>query len=59
LISCPSTINTNHAVLLIGYNETHWFIKNSWDVKWGDKGFGYIDKKNDCGLHTYIDVMEV
>jgi hypothetical protein len=54
LISCPSTNYLNHAVLLVGYNSTHWFIKNSWATTWGDNGFGYIDKFNDCGLLNKI-----
>jgi hypothetical protein len=47
----------DHAVLLIGYNSTHWFIKNSWGTDWGDKGFGYIQKTNDCALRKYVDVL--
>lgn len=34
----------DHAVLLVGYNITHWFIKNSWGAVWGHQGFGYIAK---------------
>ena len=49
----------NHAILLVGYNTTHWFVKNSWDTWWGDKGFGYILKTNDCQLKTWVDIMQV
>jgi hypothetical protein len=49
----------NHAILLVGYNSTHWFIKNSWGTSWGNKGFGYILKTNDCKLNAWVDVMQV
>lgn len=45
--------------MLVGYNSTHWFVKNSWGTGWGDQGFGYISKTNDCGLRTWVDVMQV
>lgn len=57
-IYCPAG-QIDHAVLLVGYNSTHWFIKNSWDTTWGDKGFGYILKSNDCGITKYVNIAEV
>ncbi len=56
--NCPSNPNQiNHVVLLYGYNDTHWFIKNSWGSNWGNNGHGYILKINDCGIHTYVDQL--
>ena len=41
----------NHAVLLIGYDETiGWKIKNSWGVNWGVLGFGWISEENNCRI---------
>ena len=41
----------NHAVLLIGYDETiGWKIKNSWGVDWGVLGFGWISEENNCRI---------
>jgi C1A family cysteine protease len=61
LISCPpaTTGSINHAILLVGYNTTHWFIKNSWGTGWGNNGYGYIDKNNDCKLSTWVDAWQV
>jgi hypothetical protein len=62
VVSCPASKSPtylNHAVLLVGYNTTHWFIKNSWSTQWGNHGFGYIDKKHDCNLHVEANVMNV
>jgi len=56
--SCPSNPNQiTHVVLLYGYNDTHWFIKNSWGSSWGDNGYGFVLKTNDCGIHTYVDQL--
>lgn len=44
---------TDHVVLLVGYNKTHWFIKNSWGDTWGDKGYGYVLKTNNCNMKEH------
>ncbi|KAL9233998.1 hypothetical protein vseg_008923 [Gypsophila vaccaria] len=52
----------NHAVTVVGYgiakdvkNMTYWLIKNSWGVKWGEKGYvrmerGVKAKEGLCGI---------
>lgn len=52
LISCAPLSQRNHYVLLVGYNTTHWFIKNSWGTAWGHDGYGYISKdtNSDCQI---------
>lgn len=55
---CPIG-NIDHAILLVGYNSTHWFVKNSWGTAWGDNGFAYILKVNDCNLRLWVDVLAV
>lgn len=55
---CPSDAAIDHSVLLVGYTATHWIIKNSWGTYWGDQGFGYISKTNDCGLKRYMVLFE-
>jgi len=34
----------NHAVVLVGYNDTgeYWIIKNSWGTEYGHKGYYYV-----------------
>jgi C1A family cysteine protease len=44
-LSCTSgQTNRDHTVLLVGYTETEWIIKNQWSPNWGVDGFGYISK---------------
>lgn len=31
-----------HAVLMVGYTETHWIVRNSWGSDFGDKGYFYM-----------------
>lgn len=61
LISCGSSSVIDHAIVLVGYNSTHWFIKNSWGTSWGDNGYGYISKNrtNDCNIRQYVSEMQV
>lgn len=57
MISCIyNSFQVDHAVTLVGYNTTHWFIKNSWGTNWGDKGYAYINKSANCGIYQYIQV---
>jgi cathepsin H len=48
-IVCSDT-DPNHAVLVVGYDQDSWIIKNSWGEEWGEKGFFRLDKKTPCGL---------
>lgn len=45
----------NHAIVIVGYTETHWIIKNSWGNLWGDQGYFYLEKTtNKCGINGVI-----
>ncbi|EGG21400.1 Gamete and mating-type specific protein A [Cavenderia fasciculata] len=41
--------NTNHVVLLVGYNKNqdYWIVKNQWNTYWGISGYAYISASND------------
>ena len=38
-----------HAVKIIGWGEDHWICANSWNTKWGEKGFFRIAFR-ECGI---------
>ena len=40
----------NHAVLLVGYTEEYWLVRNSWGTKWGEKGHIRLARGNTCGI---------
>jgi len=39
--------NLDHGVLLVGYDESSYILKNSWSTSWGDNGYIYLGKGND------------
>lgn len=44
----------NHAVLIVGYTEEYWIVKNWWGDDWGEEGYMKIAKdKNRCGIANY------
>ena len=40
----------NHDIMLVGYTDTYWKIKNSWGTGWGEKGFIRLAPGNTCGV---------
>nr|CAH7736089.1 unnamed protein product [Callosobruchus chinensis] len=44
----------NHGVLLVGYGEDYWILKNSWAGWWGERGYFRLKKDdgNTCGIAT-------
>ena len=49
----------NHSVLLVGYTEKSWIIKESVGTNWGDKGYVYVsrDTGKSCGIgYSYVTV---
>ncbi|KAL0488577.1 dipeptidyl peptidase [Acrasis kona] len=48
---------TNHAVLVVGWGELngvkYWAVKNSWNQRWGNKGYFFIKRGTDeCGIES-------
>lgn len=52
----------NHAVLLVGYTNSYWKVKNSWGTSWGESGYVRMSNSgsgNCMGLldqAAYVDV---
>ncbi|CAJ0585622.1 unnamed protein product, partial [Mesorhabditis spiculigera] len=51
---CASTIN--HAVVIVGFTEQYWIIRNSWGPTWGESGYVRVLRRNGtdpCSLTSY------
>lgn len=49
-----SSDQVNHAMLLVGFTEEYWILKNWWTDKWGENGYMRLAKKNNlCGVTNY------
>jgi hypothetical protein len=45
-------MSNNHAVLLVGWDQDSWIIKNSWGVNWGESGYIRLKMQgNTCGIY--------
>ena len=45
MVPMPSTSESvvgGHAMLIVGYNETHFIVRNSWGSGWGEGGYCYM-----------------
>lgn len=58
------TTEVNHAMLLVGYGydkklkKDYWLIKNSYGVRWGEKGYMRLARNadNHCGITEFVAV---
>ncbi len=55
--NCGSRLN--HAVVAVGYDATHWIVRNSWAARWGESGYIYLKKGNTCGIENAAYVPSV
>ncbi len=59
-INCGSGGTSNHAVILVGYNDTgddstsYWLLKNSWGTSWGQSGYFKIRFNDNCNLGDMV-----
>jgi len=57
LKSCPGEVD--HCVQAVGYtavgvSEPYWYVRNSWGLGWGEKGYIYLDMTVDSGDICHI-----
>jgi len=54
---CSASPSLDHAVLIVGYTDQYYIVKNSWDTTWGEQGFIRLPRsENACGLANHAIV---
>lgn len=48
------TARGGHAVALVGYNESHFIVRNSWGTQWGDAGYAYATPEYASAAFTEV-----
>ncbi|KAJ8525694.1 hypothetical protein ON010_g15420 [Phytophthora cinnamomi] len=55
VISSCDTSELDHAVVVVGYTDSEWKIRNSWGESWGEEGYIRLERTSDstgtCGMY--------
>jgi hypothetical protein len=58
----PYVPTGNHSILLVGYDDQkrEFKFQNSWGIKWGDRGFGYLpyDVSNEACIESWAELPQ-
>lgn len=54
IYTCPDNFYTNHAVVIVGYDDPggYWIVKNSWGLWWAEDGYFKVAYDN-CAINRY------
>ena len=53
-------MTVDHAVLLVGYTESYWIVKNQWGTSWGLSGYIHVtrDRNYNCAIGYSAHIMK-
>lgn len=59
VFKCSTVATVDHAVLLVGYTDTYWLIKNQWGLSWGEKGYIKVSRDStvNCKIGTSAHIL--
>lgn len=63
IFTCPKSVSNykslDHTVLLVGYTDSYWIVKNQWGDDWGIDGYIHIARGDDqdCGIGWEIHTL--
>ena len=50
----------DHCLLLVGWSDSSWLLKNSWGTTWGEDGYIRLEFGTDaCGLADQVSSVEI
>ena len=52
---CDDDMGINHAVVIVGYNDTgnYWIVRNSWGQDWNEDGYFKVGY-GECSIENYV-----
>ena len=51
-LSWLGSCTLDHVVVVVGYDQTSWLVRNSWGANWGEAGYIRLTRKNDNVTYT-------
>lgn len=40
----------DHSMIIVGYGDNYWIVKNSWSILWGEMGYVRIGMAGQAGI---------
>lgn len=52
-------MQVDHAVLLVGYTDSYWMVKNQWGENWGEDGYIRVSRNTtvNCKIGNSAHVL--
>lgn len=63
VFSCPINAKIDHVVLVVGYTNSTWILKNQWGRSWGESGYMRLTRNRNvtganCLIGAYVPYLD-